>query len=139
MPPFKVWGCFISFVENLNVSFHSVRVTLATDTLCKKEVPKCGKGLFGRKATLLSGSDTVLYPNQSHIYVQTWMLRGFPGGAVVKNPPANAEDARDAGSIPGLGRSPGGHSNLLQDSYLEDPTDRGAWWATVHRVAKSRT
>ena len=106
-----MWGCFISFVENLNVSSHSVRVTLATDTLCKKEVPKCGKGLFGRKATLLSGSDTVLYPNQSHIYVQTWMLRGFPGGAVVKNPPANAEDARDVGSIPGLGRSPGGYSN----------------------------
>ena len=67
------------------------------------------------------------------------MLRGFPGGAVVKNPPANAEDARDVGSIPGLGRSPGGYSNLLQDSYLEDPTDREAWRATVHRVAKSRT
>ena len=134
-----MWGCFISFVENLNVSSHSVRVTLATDTLCKKEAPKCGKGLFGRKATLLSGSDTVLYPNQSHIYVQIRMLRGFPGGAVVKNPPANAEDASDVGSIPGLGRSRGGYSNLLQDSYLEDPTDREAWRATVHRVAKSQT
>ena len=58
---------------------------------------------------------------------------------MVKNPPANTGDARDAGSIPGLGRSPGeGHGNPLQYSYLENPMDRGAWWATVHRVSKSR-
>ena len=57
---------------------------------------------------------------------------------VVKNPPANAGDIRDTGSIPGLGRSPGGgHSNPLQDSCLENPLDRGAWRATVHRVAES--
>ena len=56
---------------------------------------------------------------------------------VVKNPPANAGDA---GSIPGLGRSPGGrHGNLLQYSFLENPMDRGAWQATVHRVTKSQT
>ena len=59
---------------------------------------------------------------------------------VVKNSPANAADTRDPGSIPGLGRSPGqGKGNLLQYSCLEDPMDRGTWWATVHRVAKSRT
>ena len=59
---------------------------------------------------------------------------------VVKNPPANAGDVRDAGLIPGLGRSPGGgYGNLVQYSCLEDLTDRGAWWATVHRVAKSQT
>jgi len=59
---------------------------------------------------------------------------------VVKNPPANAGDIRDAGSIPGLGRSPGGgHGNLLQYSCLENPMDRGAWWAMVHRVARNRT
>ena len=59
---------------------------------------------------------------------------------VVKNPPANARDVRDVGSIPGSGRSPGGgHGNPLQYSCLENPTDRGAWWATVHRVTKSRT
>ena len=59
---------------------------------------------------------------------------------VVKNPPANAGDSREAGSIPGLGRSPGGGcSNLLQYSCLENSMDRGAWWATVHRVAKSQT
>ena len=59
---------------------------------------------------------------------------------MVKNPPTNAGDVRDEGSIPGSGRSPrGGHGNLLQYSYLENLMDRGAWWATVHRVAKSRT
>ena len=64
---------------------------------------------------------------------------GFPGGSAVKNQPANA-DVRDAGSIPGLGRSPaGGHSNPLQYSCLENPMDRGAWQATVHRVAQSGT
>ena len=51
---------------------------------------------------------------------------------VVKNPPANAGDLRDSGSIPGLGRSPGeGHGNPLQYSCLEIPMDREAWWATV--------
>ena len=49
---------------------------------------------------------------------------------VVKNPPANAGDLRDAGLIPGSERSPGGgHGNLLQHSYLENPMDRGAWRA----------
>ena len=65
---------------------------------------------------------------------------GFPGGTVVKNPPVNAGDIRDVGSIPGLGRSPGGgNSNPLQYTCLGNPTDRGAWRATVHGVAKSRT
>ena len=57
---------------------------------------------------------------------------------VVKNLPANAGDMRDAGLIPGSGRSPGGgQGNTLQYSCLENPMDRGAWQATVHRVAKS--
>ena len=56
---------------------------------------------------------------------------------VVKNP-ANTGDIRDVGLIPGLGMSPGGgHGNPLQYSCLENPMDRGAWRATVHRVAKS--
>ena len=59
---------------------------------------------------------------------------------VVKNPPASAGDARDVGSIPGSGRSPGeGHGNQLQYSCLENPMDRGAWWAMVHMVPKSQT
>ena len=59
---------------------------------------------------------------------------------VVKNPPDSAEDIREAGSIPGSGRSPGGgHGNPLQYSCPENPTDRGAWRAIVHGVTKSRT
>ena len=59
---------------------------------------------------------------------------------VVKNPPANAGDIRNMGLIPGLGRCPGGgHGNPLQYSCLENPMDRGAWWATVYRVTKSQT
>ena len=62
---------------------------------------------------------------------------GFTGGLVVKNLPANAGDV---GSIPGVGRSSGGgHGNPLQYSCLENPMDRGAWWTTVHGVAKSWT
>ena len=61
----------------------------------------------------------------------------FPDGPVVKNPPVNA---RDSGFIAGLGRPPGeGNGNPLQYSCLENPMDRGAWWAMVHRVAKSQT
>ena len=56
---------------------------------------------------------------------------------MVKNLPASAGDIRDLGSIPGSGRFPGGgHGNPLQYSCLENPMDRGAWQATVHRVAK---
>ena len=59
---------------------------------------------------------------------------------VVKSPFANAGDLRDVGSIPGLGRSPGeGNGYPLQYSCLGNPMDWGAWWATVHRVAQSRT
>ena len=58
---------------------------------------------------------------------------GFPGGS-------SAGDMKDAGSIPGPGRSPGGrHGNPLQYSCLENVMDRGAWWATVHRIAQSQT
>ena len=58
---------------------------------------------------------------------------------VVKKLPANAEDIRDAGLIPGLGRSLGeGYGNALQYSCLENPMDRGAWQATVHEVTKGQ-
>ena len=61
----------------------------------------------------------------------------FPGGSEVKASDCNEGDL---GSIPGLGRSPGeGNGNPLQYSYLENPTDGGVWWATVHGVAKSQT
>ena len=61
----------------------------------------------------------------------------FPGGAVVKNLPANVRGARDVGLITGWGRSPGeGNGNPLQYSCLENPMDRGAWRATAHGVTK---
>ena len=64
-------------------------------------------------------------------------VRGFPGGSDGKESVCNV---RDLGSIPGLGRSPGGgHGNRLQYSCLENSMDRGAWWATVHGVTKSQT
>ena len=64
----------------------------------------------------------------------------FQVAPVVKNLPASAGDARDVGSIPWSRRSPrGGHGNPLQYSYLENPMNRGAWWATVHGVTKSWT
>ena len=59
---------------------------------------------------------------------------------VVKNLPANAGDGKDAGLIPGTVRSPGGgKGNPFQYSCLENPMDRGAWQATVHRVAESQS
>ena len=59
---------------------------------------------------------------------------------VVRNPPANAGDARDVGSISGVERSPGeGNGNPLQYSFLENPMNRGAWQATVPGVTKSQT
>ena len=59
---------------------------------------------------------------------------------MVKNLPAETEDAGDSGLIPGSGRPPEmGHGNPLHYSCLENPVDRGAWWATVHRVTKSQT
>ena len=62
---------------------------------------------------------------------------GFPGGSDGK---ASAYNAGDPGSIPGSGRSPGeGNGNPLQYSCLENPMDQGAWWATIHGVAESRT
>ena len=68
------------------------------------------------------------------------ILRGFPGGSVVKNPPANAGDTGDASSIPVLGRpSEEGNGKPLHFSYLGDPMDRGAWWAPGHEVTKSQT
>ena len=67
-------------------------------------------------------------------------LQRLPSGTVVRNLPANGGDARDMGSIPGSGRSPGeGNGNTLQYSCLENPMDQGAWWAAVYRVTQSQT
>ena len=73
--------------------------------------------------------------NQTN-YLYTY-VHSFPGSLDGK---ASAYDAGDPGLVPGLGRSPGeGNGNLLQYSWLENPMDRGAWWAIVHGVANSQT
>ena len=64
----------------------------------------------------------------------------FSGGPVVKNPPANTGNSRDVGSTPESGRAPGvGSGNPLQYSCLDNPVDRGAWWAAVEGVIQSDT
>ena len=66
--------------------------------------------------------------------------KGFLGGSAAKESACNAEAVGDTGSIPGLGRSPGGgHGNPLQCPFLENPVDRGTWWATVREVSESWT
>ena len=74
------------------------------------------------------------------LYLNKCYYKGFPSGAAVKQSTCNAGDAGDIGLIPGSGRAPGGeHGNPLQYSCLENPMDRGAWWATVRGTAKSWT
>ena len=76
----------------------------------------------------------------NHFALQQKLTWGFPGGTVLKKPPANSGDTRDLDLIPGLEKSPGeGNGNLFQHSCLENSKDKGAWWATDHRVAKSQT
>ena len=78
-------------------------------------------------------------PLLSQVEWNTVPIRDFPGGTIGKNPPAYARDIRDLGSIPGSGKFPGGgNGNPLQYSCLENPIDRGAWWAIFHRDAKSQ-
>ena len=73
-----------------------------------------------------------------YYWCSNFIDQGFLGGAEIKNLPANPGDARDASLIPGSGRFPGeGNGNPLQYSWLENSMERGAWQATVHKVAKS--
>ena len=65
---------------------------------------------------------------------------GFPGGARIKNPPANARDIRDSGPTPGLGSSPGeGHGKPVPVFFPGESHGQRSLWATVHRVTKSQT
>ena len=83
--------------------------------------------------------NTEINEDSGHCFLRHHRLIDLASG-LVKNLPANAGDVGDVGSIPGSGRSPGGgNGNSLQYSYLKNPMDRGAWQATVHRVAKSQT
>ena len=89
--------------------------------------------IYHKVFTTVSSPYVLKYQNTS-VYIQYSAVGGFPGGSVVKNPPANAGDS---GSIPGSGRSPGEENgNPLQCSCLGNAMDRGAWWATVHGVTR---
>ena len=87
-------------------------------------------------AGLITASLVFTHVDFHHCCYPTYpTLGGFAGDTVVKSLLDNVGDVRDVGPISGSGRSPGGgHGNPLQDSCLEHPTDRGAWWATVHGV-----
>ena len=108
----------------------------------KKEREEGPLSQFGHlqlsKVAMLPGA----FPRKTEILLEfllpfVYRKKGFPDGLGVKNLPANAGDIRNTGLIPGSGRSPGeGNGNPLQYSCLENPMDRGAWRAIVHRVAK---
>ena len=75
-----------------------------------------------------------------HYWYHEWDRKDFPGGTVIKNPPADAGEAGNAGSTSGSGRSPGGgNGTLLHCSCLKNSKDRGACWAIVHGVTKRHT
>ena len=95
-------------------------------------------GIF--QATVLEWGAIAFLETKPPLRQSVWCsYRGFPGGAVVKKPPANAGDAKDAGSIPGSGQSPGGgNGHVLQYSFLRNPMDRGAGRDTVPGVSKSQ-
>ena len=82
---------------------------------------------------------TLKIPSKLHMLhlIISLLAQGFSGGSVVKSLSANAGDSRDSDLIHGLERSPGGgRGNPFQYSCLENPMDRGAWWAPVHGITK---
>ena len=80
---------------------------------------------------------SAIHQRESAVGMGQLYVWDFPDGTNGKGP-ASAGDTRDVGAIPGSGRPPGGrHGNALQYPGLENPMDRGAWWATVHGVTKS--
>ena len=84
--------------------------------------------------------DFPLFEWLSHIMITVTRKMDFPNSSAGKESACNAGDTGDAGSLPGLGRSPGGgNGNPLQYSCLKNPKDRRAWWVPVQRLAKSQT
>ena len=119
---FQLWGpyCLCHNSSSLPLCWESFYKTLFT-----KKMQWTGSGLW---------NCTFCGPPSDSV------AKGFPGGSVVRNLPANAGDPRDTGSIPRSGRDPGeGNGNPLQYSCLGNPMDRGAWQVTVHGDAKSWT
>ena len=93
----------------------------------------------GKKHSVVLVKRSVVYPfGYKSQKTQPKLAYASQAALVVTIPPANTEEVREAGLIPGLGRSPGeGHGNPLQRFCLENPMDRGAYWATIQRVTKS--
>ena len=113
----------------------SVYLIISTICIWCQRIPEGVLNIGSRKLeTLLKQRWT-----SQDIYEYLLCRQGFPSGAVVKNPPANGKDTRDAGLIPGLGRSGVGNGNLLQYLHLGNPMDRGACGATVNGVTKNWT
>ena len=114
---------------------------------CVDAVECCQRPLGGRHGTYspseLPEEASLTKPQFWTSGLQNWKTTnfwGFPGSSVVKNKSANAGDTEDSGSIPGSGSPPGvGNGNPLQYCCLENPMDRGAWWAIVHGVTESQT
>ena len=135
----------------LTQKFHTLALFDFSFSGCIGRVCVCARACAFAHARTLSHVQLSVIPwiaaHQAPLSMESWsrlplaalaLARGFPGSSVLKNPPANAGASRDTGSIPRLGRSPReGNVNPLQYSCLENPMDRGAWWATVHEVTKS--
>ena len=128
----KSWTRLSDFTFTFH--FHALEKEMAThSSVLAWRIP--GTGEPGGLPSL--GSHRVRHDWSDLAAAAASALWGFPGGSMVKNPPANAGDM---GSIPWSGRSPGGgNNNPLQYSCLENPMDKGAWQATVHGVTQSRT
>ena len=108
--------------------------------ITSKEIETLIENLPQNKSPLADSFTGEFYQTFRDLVAILLKLWGFQEALVVKNLPANAGDLSDAGLIHGLGRSPGGgHGNPLQYSCLENPMDRGAWQATIHKAAKSWT
>ena len=122
-------------LESLTVTEpSSVRISgWGPDTAGFQQPPDSASLAHSLRAVYTYSTPTISY------LAASMFAKGFRSGSVVKNPPANAGDAGDTGSVPGLGRSSGGGSgNPLQYSCLENPLDRGAWRVIVQGIVKSQ-
>ena len=98
----------------------------SSGVICQSQTPNLSPPAHSQRKDFFFRSSQIIYP-------------GFPDVSAVKTPLANTGDARDEGSIPVSGRSPGeGNGSLLQYSCLGNPMGREAWWATVHGVTRVR-
>ena len=132
------WDCWILWLSDSDEGVASLLsgryfyICLANITLWFCLCP-CHGNWFGLELSL----PALQFISITAHHCLSYLFNARPGGSEGK---ASACDAGDPGSIPGSGRSPGeGNGNPLQYSCLENPMDKGAWWATIHRVAKSRT